>query len=124
MVCCRRRRTLLAGLGPACCRVRPRRPSARLTTTQRAFVWSPRPALARAGPPAVRSFPPGLRPNLSDPSAVIEHVFEQEKQVLAGPPTSESAALLLGLNVSALTADQAWEVVLSCERLVRAAHAV
>ena len=43
---------------------------------------------------------------------------------VAGPPTPDSAALLLGLDTSELDQDAAYEVVLAAERLVRAAQAV
>ncbi len=47
-----------------------------------------------------------------------------DKELVKGPPGPELGSLLLGLEVSGLVADDAHEVVLACERLVRAAHAV
>ncbi len=42
-----------------------------------------------------------------------------DKELVEGSPGPAAAALLLGLDVSALSAEQAHEVVLACERLVR-----
>src|SRR3954466_11990999 len=44
--------------------------------------------------------------------------------MVTGPPGPEAASVLLGLDVAALSAEQVHAVVLACERLIRAAHAV
>src|SRR4051812_23070385 len=49
-------------------------------------------------------------------------MFDEQK--VMGAPGPEVAAVLLDLDASALAADSAYEVVLACERLVRATQAV